>query len=136
MLKIENEIIYTEEGGLMSDLQKYIKQRKARDPEFAKNYDRGYEAFKIGVMLKMAREEGLKVDIFRPITLFPFPVKPLSDLSRSGKCFLVAELSLGQLIEDVRLSVNTDSQVELVNQFSGVPISSDEILEAIERIMK
>jgi len=41
----------------MSDLQKYIKKRKARDPEFAKNFDSGYEQFKIGVMLKQARQD-------------------------------------------------------------------------------
>ncbi len=41
----------------MSDLQKYIAKRKARDPEFAENYESGYEEFKIGVMLKMAREQ-------------------------------------------------------------------------------
>jgi HTH-type transcriptional regulator / antitoxin HipB len=41
----------------MSDLQQYIKKRKARDPEFAKGYDAGYEQFKIGVMLKQARLE-------------------------------------------------------------------------------
>ena len=41
----------------MSDLKKYIAKRKARDPEFAKNYESGYQEFKIGVMLKMAREE-------------------------------------------------------------------------------
>ncbi|MBA3053158.1 helix-turn-helix transcriptional regulator [bacterium] len=41
----------------MSDLQKYIKKRKARDPEFASEFDAGYEQFKIGVMLKRAREE-------------------------------------------------------------------------------
>ncbi|MBT3193040.1 MAG: helix-turn-helix transcriptional regulator [Verrucomicrobia bacterium] len=41
----------------MSDLQKYIKKRKSRDPEFAKGYDSGYEQFKIGVMLKQARLE-------------------------------------------------------------------------------
>jgi ribosome-binding protein aMBF1 (putative translation factor) len=39
----------------MSDLQKYIKDRKSRDPEFAKDFDSGYEQFKIGVMLKQAR---------------------------------------------------------------------------------
>ena len=83
-----------------------------------------------------AHEEGLKVGIFRPITLFPFPTKPLSDLSGNGRSFLVAELSLGQLIEDVRLSIDSGSRVELVNQFSGVPISSDEILEAVEKMMK
>ena len=41
----------------MSDLQKYIAKRKARDTEFAKDYEKRYEEFKIGVMLKMAREE-------------------------------------------------------------------------------
>ncbi len=41
----------------MSDLKKYIAKRKARDPEFAKDYETGYQEFKIGVMLKMAREE-------------------------------------------------------------------------------
>ena len=41
----------------MSDLQNYIAKRKADDPEFAKDYDKGYEDFKIGVKLKMAREE-------------------------------------------------------------------------------
>ena len=41
----------------MSDLQKYIAKRKAQDPDFAENFDSGYEEFKIGVMLKMAREE-------------------------------------------------------------------------------
>jgi len=41
----------------MSDLQKYIAERKKRDPEFARNYDVGFEAFKLGVMLKQARKE-------------------------------------------------------------------------------
>jgi len=41
----------------MSDLQKYIKKRKARDTEFASEFNSGYEQFKIGVMLKQAREE-------------------------------------------------------------------------------
>ena len=41
----------------MSDLQKYIRERKRTDPEFAKDFDSGYEQFKIGVMLKQAREK-------------------------------------------------------------------------------
>ena len=41
----------------MSDLQAYIKKRKGRDPEFAEGFDSGYEQFKIGVMLKQARED-------------------------------------------------------------------------------
>ena len=41
----------------MSDLQRYIEQRKKRDPEFAKDFDKGYQDFKIGVMLRQARED-------------------------------------------------------------------------------
>lgn len=41
----------------MSDLQKYIRHRKAREPEFAHNFEEGYQAFKIGLLLKQAREE-------------------------------------------------------------------------------
>ena len=40
----------------MSDLKKYIKKRKEKDPKFARNYDEGYEQFKVGIMLKQARE--------------------------------------------------------------------------------
>ena len=42
---------------VMSDLQKYIKKRKSRDPKFAEDFDSGYEQFKIGAILKQAREE-------------------------------------------------------------------------------
>jgi ribosome-binding protein aMBF1 (putative translation factor) len=45
------------QGEMMGDLQTYISKRKAIDPEFAKNFETGYQEFKIGVMLKMAREE-------------------------------------------------------------------------------
>jgi len=45
------------EVGMMSDLQKYVAKRKASDPEFADGYEPGYQEFKIGVMLKMARKE-------------------------------------------------------------------------------
>ena len=41
----------------MSDLSKYIEHRKGKDPEFAKNYEEGYHEFKIGVLLRQARED-------------------------------------------------------------------------------
>jgi len=41
----------------MSDLRKYIEERKKKDPDFAEGFESGYEQFKIGVMLKQAREE-------------------------------------------------------------------------------
>jgi len=56
LLKNEKESI-SKGGWKMSDLQNYIAKRKVRDADFAKNYDKGYKDFKIGVMLKIAREE-------------------------------------------------------------------------------
>ena len=84
--------------------------------------------------LKMAREEGLKVGLFRPVTLFPFPTGPLADLARRVDDFLVAELSFGQMIEDVKLAVGRDKNVGLVNQYGGVPLPFDMILEAIKKV--
>jgi len=86
--------------------------------------------------MRMARQEGLSVGLFRPITLFPFPEEPLVNLARRVKNFLVAELSFGQLIEDVKLAVGRDKRVELVYQYGGVPLSAEEILEAVEKMAK
>ena len=86
--------------------------------------------------MKMARQEGIAVGLLRPITLFPFPCEPLSNLAQRVDDFLVAELSLGQLIEDVRLAVGRDKRVELVNRYGGMPLTAEEILEAIEKMIK
>jgi 2-oxoglutarate ferredoxin oxidoreductase subunit alpha len=86
--------------------------------------------------LKMARREGIPVGLFRPITLYPFPYKPLAELTRRVDDFLVAELSSGQLIEDVRLAVGIDRPISLVNRYGGVPLTADDILEAIRKIIK
>jgi 2-oxoglutarate ferredoxin oxidoreductase subunit alpha len=86
--------------------------------------------------IKEARHKGLRVGLFRPITLFPFPHQALSNLAQRVNDFLVAELSSGQLIDDVKLAVGSDKRVELVNQYGGVPLPPEEILEAIERMSK
>jgi len=59
----------------------------------------------------MAREEGLKVGLLRPITLFPFPEKAFATLTERCKKVLDIELNTGQMIEDVRLSVAKDAEV-------------------------
>lgn len=86
--------------------------------------------------MRVARQQGLPVGLLRPITLFPFPYEPLTDLAQRVNDFLVAEMSFGQLIEDVRLAVGRDKRVELVYQYGGVPLSADEILETITRMVK
>jgi 2-oxoglutarate ferredoxin oxidoreductase subunit alpha len=61
--------------------------------------------------IAMAREAGMKVGLLRPVTLFPFPKKAYSKLSERCKRFLVIELSTGQMIDDVLLSVARDAEV-------------------------
>jgi 2-oxoglutarate ferredoxin oxidoreductase subunit alpha len=84
--------------------------------------------------VKLARTEGIKVGLFRPITLFPFPEKALAELTGKIKKILVAELSAGQMIEDVKLAVSPACKVELVNRYGGVPLPAEEILEALRGI--
>jgi 2-oxoglutarate ferredoxin oxidoreductase subunit alpha len=86
--------------------------------------------------MKMAREEGIRVGLFRPITLFPFPYQPLASLAKKVSDFLVAELSFGQMIEDVKLAVGLDKRVELVNRYGGVPLLSEQILATVKKMVK
>jgi 2-oxoglutarate ferredoxin oxidoreductase subunit alpha len=61
--------------------------------------------------IRMAREEGLKVGLLRPVTLFPFPDKAFADATAQAKRVLCFELNTGQMVEDVRLSVSRDADV-------------------------
>ena len=82
--------------------------------------------------MEFAREQGLKVGIFRPITLWPFPTQALSDLAKKVKGFMVVELSAGQMVEDVRLAVNGAIPVEFFGKMGGVVPAAEEILEALD----
>lgn len=81
-----------------------------------------------------AREEGMKVGLFRPKTLFPFPSDPLNMLAEQVKSMLVVEMSAGQMIEDVRLSVNGKVPVEFYGRMGGMIPVPEEILKKIEQI--
>ena len=82
--------------------------------------------------IKMAQQHNWKVGLLRPITVFPFPYQPLSDLAEKGCKFIVAEMSSGQMLEDVRLAVGSQNEIKLVNTYGGVPLTADQIFEAID----
>lgn len=79
----------------------------------------------------LAREEGMAVGLFRPITLFPFPVEQIADLARAGKRFLTVEMSHGQMVEDVRLAVNGVSDVAFYGRSGGIVPTPTEILNQV-----
>ena len=81
-----------------------------------------------------ARKEGIRVGLIRPITLWPFPSKVLNDAADSVKAFLSVELSMGQMIEDVRLAIECKKPVYLCNRSGGMIPSPDQVLESIKKI--
>lgn len=82
--------------------------------------------------IEIAREEGIKAGLFRPITLWPFPEKQLREAAHGKRGVLVVEINAGQMIEDVRLSVNGEELVEHFGRLGGIVPEPDEIVKAIK----
>lgn len=85
--------------------------------------------------IEHAREKGVKVGLFRPITLWPFPSKPLYERSKKLKGILVVELNSGQMIEDVNLAVKCSLPVEHFGRLGGIVPDPDEVVEALEKLI-
>ena len=81
-----------------------------------------------------ARNMGIKVGMIRPITLWPFPKKPLAEAADKVKGFLSVELSMGQMIEDVKLATECKRPVELCNRVGGMIPTPEQVLEAIKKM--
>ena len=86
--------------------------------------------------IEMAREEGIKVGLFRPITLWPFPEKEIHGMAQKMKGILVAEINAGQMIEDVKLAVNGLTEVEHFGRLGGIVPDPQEIVEVIKKMKK
>ena len=82
--------------------------------------------------VELARQEGIKVGLFRPITLWPFPTKEIAELSKKVKGILVAEINAGQMVQDVRLAVNGAVPVEQFGRLGGIVPDPEEIVEALK----
>ena len=82
-----------------------------------------------------ARKEGIKVGLIRPITLWPFPTAAF-EKAKSVKSYISVELSMGQMIEDVKLATKCQKPVALCNRAGGMIPSPDEILESIRNAQK
>ena len=83
-----------------------------------------------------ARNEGIKVGLIRPITLWPFPKAPFAKAKEKVKSFISVELNMGQMIEDIRLATECSKPVLLCNRTGGMIPSPDEVLESIRKAMK
>ncbi|MBP3633871.1 MAG: 3-methyl-2-oxobutanoate dehydrogenase subunit VorB [Oscillospiraceae bacterium] len=83
-----------------------------------------------------ARAEGIKAGLIRPITLWPFPKKALAAAAEKVNGFVSVELSMGQMIEDVRLASGCKKPVALCNRAGGMIPSPDEVLESLRKAQK
>ncbi len=82
--------------------------------------------------IQIARSEGIKAGLLRPITLFPFPTKQIESYTSRVKGILSVELSSGQMVEDVKLAVNGKVPVDHFGHFGGVIHSPEEVLNALK----
>ena len=82
--------------------------------------------------ISVARQEGIKLGLIRPITLWPFPTKLIDGYADIVKGFLSVELNAGQMVEDVRLSVNGKTKVEHFGRLGGIVFTPDEIVKAVK----
>jgi pyruvate/2-oxoacid:ferredoxin oxidoreductase alpha subunit len=83
-----------------------------------------------------ARENGLKVGVLRPITLYPFPKQHLKRLAEHTSVFVAVEMSNGQMVDDVRLALNGARPVEFLNRMGGNVPSHEDVLEFVWRLAR
>ncbi|MFH0947692.1 MAG: 3-methyl-2-oxobutanoate dehydrogenase subunit VorB [Elusimicrobiota bacterium] len=84
--------------------------------------------------VKKLRQEGVKIGLIRPITLWPFPEKAISDVASKSKKILVAEMNTGQMIEDVQLAVCGACQVEFLGAPGGAVFDEEKIIRKIKEM--
>ncbi|MGD2207356.1 MAG: 3-methyl-2-oxobutanoate dehydrogenase subunit VorB [Anaerolineae bacterium] len=84
--------------------------------------------------VKQAREEGIAVGLFRPVTMFPFPYDRLNEIADRAKQLLVVELSGGQMIEDVRLAVRDRLPISFYGKMGGIVPLPEDVLGEIKKV--
>ena len=82
--------------------------------------------------VELARAEGIKVGLFRPITLWPFPSKEIAAAAKGKKGILVSEINAGQMIQDVKLAVNGALPVEHFGRLGGIVPDPEEIVNVLQ----
>jgi len=85
-------------------------------------------------VIEMAKNEGLKIGLIRPITLWPYPQEAFDRVKDQAKAFLTVEMSSGQMIEDVKLAVNGTKPVYFHGRMGGMVPNKNDILAQIKEI--
>ncbi len=86
--------------------------------------------------VRAARAQGIKVGLFRPVTVAPYPYQRVAEIAAQAKTILVTEMNSGQMLEDVRLAVNGRTPIAFYGRLGGVVPFPDEILAEIQRLSR
>ena len=84
--------------------------------------------------VEMAREAGIKVGIFRPVSIWPFPEGPLFALSKRVKQLLVAEHNYGQILLEIQRIVKNNCAVSFIGKINGTVITPNEIVDKLKEV--
>lgn len=132
------------------DLERLVRERFKKYDEIKKNEQRAEEylvkdadvvlvAYGASARISrsavdMARKEGIKAGLIRPITLWPYPDRYIENAAKSAKAFLCVEMSMGQMVDDVRLAVNGKKPVYFYGRTGGIIPTPKEVLDEIKKI--
>jgi 2-oxoglutarate ferredoxin oxidoreductase subunit alpha len=132
-----------EAEGLNLNLQRRLQDITRNEQRSAEYFTDDAELLVIGFgtagriassAVETAREAGMRVGLFRPQTLWPFPERRLAQLARQLQGCLVVEMNAGQMVEDVRLILDRHVPVEFYGRMGGIVPSPEEILAVIEKL--
>ena len=87
-------------------------------------------------VIAIAREQGIKVGLLRPITLWPFPTKRIAELGKKVKGILSLEINAGQMVEDIRLAVECKIPVQWYGRLGGIIPEPEEVVEQIKKMTR
>ena len=87
-------------------------------------------------VISIAREQGIKVGLLRPITLWPFPTNKIAELGKKVKGILSLEINAGQMVEDIRLAVECNVPVQWYGRLGGIIPEPEEVVEQIKKMTR
>lgn len=122
--------------------QREIEKNEVRYHEYLIN-DAEYVVIAFGTAarvsqtaVKWARARGIRVGLFRPISLYPFPAARVAEIVQKARALLVVEMNAGQMLEDVRLAARDRLPISFFGKMGGMVPFPDEVLLEIERLVK
>jgi 2-oxoglutarate ferredoxin oxidoreductase subunit alpha len=129
-------------NNLLQKKYKVMKDREVRSESyFVDDAEMIIVAFGIVARIALSsviklRREGFRVGLFRPVTLFPFPENELFMLAEENRRFIVIEMNAGQMVEDVRLSINGRSEVLFYGRPGGAILTPEEVRENVLQALR